>query len=193
MATNVQEIGIEIDLSSGTFINTVYKDNMLQLVSDGQDADGNSIYAETGEWESEIILIKDKIKAFKNVVKTAHKSGNAYTVIYTQSSEDSFEWTNYVEVGEGYEIFSPAQKYARIKVVFYAEKVNANFFVDDFKNSNKFNNEFTNYDDGKLELKKDYTYKMLKTVEYDEGCVYVKRVQVNDFKKIDKIRVQGVI
>lgn len=185
-----QEIGIVIDLSKGTFNNTVYKNGNLQLIEVGVDSNGNTVYADSGWWESENILIQDKIQSFKNVVKTSVTTGGATCKIYTKTSDDGFIWTDYVEVNPDFTVNSPVAKFAKIKIEIFAGKINSNFYVDKFEDPLKYNNEYVNSDNGVLELKKTYSYQMNRDENFtEEGFIFRRFIEKSKFKKIDRINV----
>ncbi|OME53964.1 hypothetical protein BSK59_15395 [Paenibacillus odorifer] len=188
MAT--QEIGIILDLSNGIFTNTQYVEGKLQLVNVGLDGDENIIFASKGDWESETMLIKDKVASFKNVVKTIIVSGNATTKVYTKSSDDGFVWTDYVSTNDDGSINSPAKKYARIKIEIIAGFVDANFYIDKFEDSDKYSNDFMNFGNGELSLKKDYTYQMENNIEFvGVGKIFSRKVPKSKFKKLNSIQI----
>lgn len=184
--STIQDIGIVIDLSKGTYSNTIYKDGKLQLIELTKDDDGRPIYANYGYWESEPIVIQDKIRAFKNLVKNVVATGNAEYKTYVQTSEDGFSWNEYVETAADGTISNAPAKFSRIKIEFFPESLNANFFFDKFDEVGKYDNELTNSDKGVLELKKKYSGLM----EDDaENLLFRKMISSSDYKKINKIKV----
>lgn len=184
-----QEIGIPIDLTMGTFFDTEIKNGKLQLRELGTDDNGNSIYVDTGYWESEIIYIKDKVAAFKRVARDIIVKGNGVYKIFTSSSTDRNTWTDYVEINysDG-SILSPTGSYARIKIVITARAAEAVRTLDDFDVAGKFDNEFVNSSDGFLELKKEYELTGNKDNSWTgEGFLFVTQVEKSKFKKINAL------
>lgn len=186
---NIQEIGIVIDLSLGTFNNTIYKDSKLQLTQLGEDSDGNPVYADYGFWESREIIIQDKIRAFKNLVGNLDIVGDATYKAYTCTSADGFSWGEYVEVSEDGTINSQQAKYAKIKIEIFPSKLESNFYLDRFNEAGKYDNEFVNSSDGVLELKRNYQYEMDKLSEDSEGSFHITTIQKSKLKKIDSIKL----
>lgn len=185
---SIQDIGIPIDLSRGTYNNTIYKNDTLQLAELGIDADSNVVYTDNGFWESEPIVIRDKVTAFKNVARTVHVSGGASFKIYVRTSDDGYTWGSYIEVDPNGTIQNTPERYAQIKIEITAEKVNANFFIDKFDETGKYNNKFVNSDKGVLELKKNYQYEMKQDTSYQgEGMVLRTQAPNSKFQKIDRM------
>lgn len=181
----IQEIGIVIDLSRGTFNNTIYKDGRLQLAQRAVDGDGRTIYFDTGYWESEAILIQDKIAAFKNVVRTTHIAGGAAHRVYVKTSDDGFTWSEYIELASDNSVVNVPAKYAKIKIEIIPEKVDSNFYVDKFEEKSKYVNEFTNSEAGILELRKQYGFTLENSV--DKPQFFRAKIPNSKFKKIDQI------
>lgn len=188
----IQEIGIPIDLSLGEFMKTVFKDGKLQLVELGRDINNNPIYEKHGEWISEPIKLKDKFKSFKNLVKTMTGTNGQFK-IFTQSSLDSYIWTEWQEINyETGNILSPLGLFARVKIEIRAKENESEVVIDTFKDVEKFDNEFIDNTNGYLELKKKYEFEMTKNdvnQGNNESHVYIKTVPNTRFKKIDKIRI----
>jgi hypothetical protein len=185
----IQEIGIVIDLSRGTFNDTVYQNNKLQLVETGIDSDGKIVYKSTGYWESEPILVQDKITAFKNVVKTMTVTGGATYKIYVRTSQDGILWGAYVEVAADGSIINEPEKYAMIKIEIFASKGAANFIIDNFSVAGKYSNEYVNSSSGVLELKKEYVNDMENVSEDATDVIFISEVNKTKFKKINTISV----
>ncbi|CAH0122555.1 hypothetical protein PAE9249_05127 [Paenibacillus sp. CECT 9249] len=181
----VQEIGIPLDPSRGTYHNIVYKDGKLQLAERGVDGEGRAVYADFGYWESEIITIKDKVKAFKNIAKTVEAVGNASYKIYTKTSEDRVNWTDYVEASPDDSINSLPASFVKVKIEIYPEKIDADFYVDKFEEGGRYDNDFVSSDQGVLKLKRQYDYNM----NLLQGSIFTTTVPNSNFKKIDRIRV----
>ncbi|MFW5433169.1 hypothetical protein [Paenibacillus apiarius] len=190
MAT--QEIGLPIKFETGTFNNTIVKNGKLQLAELKQDEKGNIVYAPYGSWESQLILIQDKITSFKRIVANIEAKGAATYKIYTKSSEDGTTWTDYEAIDEtDGSIHSPAAKYAKVKVEMIAPLVDATFTVDEFTQTAKYTNEFVNSDNGVLEIKKHYCYKYARDESWqDEGVILRKKIPHSKLKKIDSLRVE---
>ncbi|MCE5169638.1 hypothetical protein LQV63_09965 [Paenibacillus profundus] len=190
MAT--QEIGLPIKFETGTFNNTIVKDGKLQLAELKKDDKSNIVYAPFGFWESQLILIQDKITSFKRIAKDIEVKGDATYKIYTKSSVDGTTWTEYAEIdnADG-STHSPAAKYAKVKVEIIPPLIGATFTVDEFTDAGKYANEFVNSDNGVLELKKHYRYKYAKDESWkDEGVVLRKKIPSSKLKKIDLLRVE---
>ncbi|MGM1044904.1 MAG: hypothetical protein ACQEXX_02020 [Bacillota bacterium] len=186
-----QEIGIPIDLSTGRYMNTVFKDDSLQLIEVAKDDNGNSVFTETGTWESEPIRIKDKVTSIKRVSKNVFIKGNGSFKIYTCSSPDQYEWSVWEEIDytDG-SIKSPVSNYAKIKIEIFANRVNSTFTIDDFDTQDKYNNGYINSSDGKLELKKYYILNGIQNTAWaDIGKVFSTTIHKTNYKRVDKIEV----
>lgn len=188
---SIQEIGIPIDLSKGSFTNTIYKDAKLQLVQQGVDGDGRPVYMDNGYWESDNIVINDKIQAFKNVVKTISVVGGAIYKIYTKTSDDGFTWGTYAETASDGTVNSLPAKYAKIKIELLAERQDSNFFIDKFDVADRYVNELVNSESGVLELKKTYNFDMQKTSQDADGVMFLQPIAKTKFKKIDSLESNG--
>ncbi|WP_342423192.1 hypothetical protein [Paenibacillus sp. FSL E2-0178] len=185
MAT--QEIGIPLDLSLGTHNNTEFLNGKLQLVEIAKADSGISIFPPEGYWISEVIRIADKVTHFKYIAKTLTGTGN-YT-IYTQSSQDSFTWTDWeqVSITTG-AITTPVGYYARVKIVISPIRSNETFTIDGFDVNGKYNNSYINSTSGVLELKTVYANKYdLDTTWTSEGKMMSGNIPKSSFKKIDKL------
>ena len=133
MAIQEIEIGIPIDSSLGEFTKTVFKDGKLQLIELGRDINNNPIYEKYGEWTSEPIKLKDKFKSFKNLVKTMTGTNGEFK-IFTQSSLDSYMWTEWQEINyETGNILSPLGLFARVKIEITAKENESEVVIDTFK------------------------------------------------------------
>ncbi|MDR6779312.1 MULTISPECIES: hypothetical protein [Paenibacillus] len=186
---SITEIGIPIDLSKGKYENTIYKDGKLQLVELQKSDTGKIVYASSGSWQSEIIYIADKIKAFEKVVKNTIVSGTTSTFkISTQSSIDGTEWSPYVEVGTDGSVQSPTNTYARIKIeLFSSPTENLIFTVDDF-NDNHYDNAFLNTSQDYLEMKRSYILDYVKDSAWTEdGQLHRVTIDKSIWKKIDSL------
>jgi hypothetical protein len=185
MAT--QEIGIPIDLSKGTFGNTVFLNGKLQLVEIAKDDNNVSIYPPEGYWISESIRIADKVTSFKYIAKNSVGTGTIK--IFTQSSSDGFTWSEWQEINyaDG-GILTPVGYYARIKIFIYAGNGNTNFTIDEFTIANKYINPYVNSSNGVLELKTSYSSPtIIDDTWIEEGTVLSCNIQKSSFKKINKI------
>lgn len=189
----IQELDIPINLSLGEFKKTVYKDDKIQLIELGRDINNKPIYEKYGEWTSETIRLKDRFKSFKNLVKTMTGTNGEYK-IFTQSSLDSYIWTDWQEINyETGNILSPLGLFARIKIEITAIEIESEIVIDQFKDLEEFDNKFIDNSNGYLELKKKYEFEMVKNnvrQGNDQDHVYIKTVPNSRFKKIDKIRIE---
>ncbi|MGR6760455.1 hypothetical protein ACU1JV_01235 [Paenibacillus sp. T2-29] len=187
--TVVSEIGIPLELSKGKYENTVYKDGKLQLVELQKSDTGKIVYASSGSWQSEMIYIADKIKAFEKVVKNTIVNGTSSTVkIYTQSSDDGIEWSPYIEVGTDGSVQSPTNTYARIKIeMFSSPTENLTFTVDEF-NDNHYDNAFLNTSNDYLEMKRSYILDYVKDSAWiEDGQLHRATIDKSIFKKVDSL------
>ncbi|MGQ8871422.1 hypothetical protein [Paenibacillus sp. TSA_86.1] len=185
----IQEIDLDIDLSIGTFNNTIYKDQKLRLEEQGRDADGHVIYVSSGFWESEAILIRDKFASFKGVSAHIHSLAGSVYKIYWSISDDGFQWTEYEGVQEQAAVPKAQAKYAKVKIEITAEKQQSTFYTDSFMEKGKYSNPYVESDSGVLRLKSEYSLKMDQTAVTSTGAVYQQKVERTKFKKIDQIRV----
>lgn len=185
----IEEIGLDIDLSMGVFNNTIYQDQKLRLTEQGRDANGNVIFASSGSWESNAILILDKFASFKGIsAKINSASGSVYK-IYWSTSDDGFQWTEYEEVQEQDAVPKAQAKYAKVKIEIIAEKQESSFYIDSFLETGKYSNPYVESDSGELRLKTKYALKMGQTAVTSSGVVYQQKVERTKFKKMDQIRV----
>ncbi|MEK4006319.1 hypothetical protein [Paenibacillus sp. FSL H3-0333] len=181
MAT--QEIGIPLDLNQGVFNNTVFKDGKLQLVELGKDDSNTPIYVPEGYWISEPIRIADKVALFKYVAKTISGTGN-YN-IYTQSSPDSYAWTEWEQVDASTgTITTPVGYFARVKILISPTNSNVTLTIDGFDVVDKYDNAYVNSSDGVLEIKQSYRDRMTKLG--NDGLL-TRSIPKSFFKKIDKL------
>lgn len=183
----IQEIGIPVDLSKGTFANTEYKDGKLQLKAAYADDNGQIMYVPEGYWISETIKIADKVKAFEYIAKNI--SGSGTYVIYTQSSADGFSWSEWQELGSDASILSPKDYYAKIKIFIYAHSADATFVLEGFESP--VDNPFLITNTGTLEFKKTYTDQMTKDSSWTNGgALFAGLVKKTAFKKVDSLQIK---
>lgn len=185
----IEEIGLDIDLSIGTFNNTIYQDQKLRLTEQGQDVDGNVIYASSGFWESNAILIRDKFASFKGVSAKINSSAGSEYQIYWSTSDDGFQWTGYEEVQEQLAVPKAQAKYAKVKIEITAGKQESTFYIDSFMEKAKYSNPYIESESGVLRLKTKYALTMDQTAVTSTGVVCQQKVERTKFKKIDQIRV----
>jgi hypothetical protein len=186
---SITEIGIPIDLSKGKYENTIYKDGKLQLIELQKSDTGKIVYASSGSWQSEIIYIADKIKAFEKVVKNTVVAGTTSTFkISTQSSVDGIDWSSYIEVSANGSIQSPTNTYARIKIdLFSSPTENLSFTVDEFSDD-RYTNEYLNTSNDYLEMKRNYTLDYVSDTTWNEdGHLYRKTIDKTIWKKVDSL------
>ncbi|QSF43562.1 hypothetical protein [Paenibacillus tianjinensis] len=184
MAT--QEIGIPLDLSKGTYNNTIFSNGKLQLIELTKSDDGTSIYSPEGYWISETIRIADKIAQFKYVAKSI--TGTGLYKIYTQSSNDGFSWSEWNETLTDGSINTQVGYYARVKIFLFATSTVVPFTVDSFDTPGKYNNQFVNSTSGVLELKKSYaTPYAIDATWAGSGKIMSALVPKTTYKKVDKL------
>jgi hypothetical protein len=181
-----QDVGVGLNLQSGTYYKTSYVNGALQLNYLGKDPLGNDYYEKFGTWESDTIILGDNVNSFKRIAKILTVSGSYK--IFTSSSLDGLAWTNYVEVSANFDILSPMGKYVKVKVELYAPTNDITYDVDTFS-TNKWNNQYLDVQ-GDLKLKKSYSEIGVRNTTWSEsGTVHVKRIEKTKFKKIDSINV----
>lgn len=181
-----QEIGIPIDLSSGEFQGTVYKDGVLQLIEVGVDDLGQIVYAEKGSWISDPIPIQDKIQAFKNVVRSIVEDAGTTIITSVAVSDDGFNWSEYVRVGtDGKILNAEVKRFAKVKVELFASLNSSEMLVD----PKKYESEFIDTSNG-IRIKRKYSWDMTKDDTWsDEGSLHRKKITRDDWARIDKISV----
>lgn len=190
--TTIIDIGIPIDLTKGVFNNVEIVNDKLQLSEREVLPNGKKRYYEFGFWESEVIDLVDVFKDFDKIVANIINKTNDKIAIYTRTSSDDLSWTNYVPINQDNTIASPIGRYIQIKVTFTAGETDELIIVDDFNNGDevKFTpNEFVSFD-GKLGLKKEYEYDMLKDINWtDAGTLFRQVIKKSKLKKIDSISI----
>ncbi|RJE90656.1 hypothetical protein D3P07_00665 [Paenibacillus sp. 1011MAR3C5] len=189
---SIQEIGFVIDLTKGTFVNTMNKDGKLQLAEIGLDANNKVIYAEQGYWESTPIVIQDKIKAFSKLVKSVSIAGNASFKNYVRISDDGYVWGDYIEVGANNTVTNDStKKYAMIKIEIFGGEGDVEILIDDFLQAGVYDTDFVDGSNG-LSLIKDKKNIMVEdTSHMGNGKIFTHSVVKADFKKINRIRVNA--
>ncbi|MDP9698873.1 hypothetical protein J2T16_001770 [Paenibacillus intestini] len=185
----IEEIGLDIDLSIGTYNNTIFQDQKLRLTEQGQDVEGNVIYASSGSWESNPILIRDKFASFKGVASKMNSSAGSEYQIYWSTSDDGFQWTEYEEVQEQSAVPKAQAKYAKVKIEIFAGRQESTFYIDSFMEKGKYSDPYIESQSGVLRLKTKYLLKMDQTAVTSVGAVYSQKVEKTKFKKMDQIRV----
>jgi len=187
---STKEIGLPISLTGGAHDGTEIKDGKLQLKVVATDSTGKSVYASKGSWESAVISIGDKVTAFQRVVKTMVGTGsNVDYKIYTKSSTNNIDWSDYVEITyvDG-KINSPVGLYARIKIELSSTPVPALLTVDEFTDG-KYNTNYVSSSDGTLRLKRNIALSPTVSV-HEDGYLYRTKFERNKLSKINGITFQ---
>ncbi|WP_145413292.1 hypothetical protein [Paenibacillus xylanexedens] len=186
---STKEIGLPIDLTLGIHNGTEIRDGKLQLKQVATDTSGKSIYAAKGSWESSVISIGDKVTAFQRVVKTMVGTGsNVDYKIYTKSSTNNVDWSEYVEITylDG-KINSPVGLYARIKIELSSTPMPALLTLDEFTDG-KYDTDFISSSDGVLKLRRTLTTSLsLDTEASGNGYITRLHFQKSKYKKINSI------
>lgn len=187
---STKEIGLPISLENGIHNGTEIKDGKLQLKEVAIDSTGKPVYASKGTWESSVISIGDKVTAFQRVVKTMVGTGsNVDYKIYTKSSTNNIDWSDYVEITylDG-KINSPVGLYARIKIELSSTQTPALLTVDEFTDG-KYNTDYVSSTDGSLRLKRNIA--LSPTVEsHEDGFLYRTKIERSKLSKINGIVFQ---
>lgn len=186
---STKEIGLPVSLSQGTYVNTEYKNGKLQLKEVTKDSSGNPTYEPQGSWESPIISIGDLVTAFERVVKNLSTSGtNAKYRIYTKSSQNNVNWSDYVEINyDNSSIKSPVGLYARIKIEFSTALSPTLFMVDDFIDG-KYNTDFIESSGGSLRLKRNRSFPPT-AGNHGSGFLLTITIPASKYHKLNRIQV----
>lgn len=183
MATKDEKI--IVDLSQGTFVDTIYKNGALQLVEIGIDSLGQIVYADSGHWISSIITYPDKFKEYKNMEFTPVIQEGAAYKISVSSSDNMAIWSDYVEIDSEKKILNEKSSYVRIKIELFASKAHSEMVVDSFT-TNGYNNDQIIIADGKLKFKKIQTLRSVLDTSSNPN-VLVTSVSKSSFKKINSL------
>ncbi|MFS0855124.1 hypothetical protein [Paenibacillus taichungensis] len=187
---STKEIGLPVSLSQGTYINTEYKNGKLQLKEVTKDSSGNPTYQPQGTWESSVISIGDQVTAFERVVKNLSTAGkNAKYRIYTKSSQNNVNWSDYVEINyNDSSINSPVGLYAQVKIELSTALSPTVFKVDDFIDG-KYDTEYVSSATGSLKLKRNIA--LTSAIESNaDGFLYRTRIDRKEFNKINTLVFQ---
>jgi len=184
MAT--QDIQINVDLSTGQFFNTVFKNGKLQLKEVGVDSLAQIIYEDSGYWISAPIEHADKFKEYKPFQFSLDQLAGSQYKISVSSSNDNVTWSNFVEVGALHDMKNTPSRYIKVKIELTSAKKNAQFIIDSFT-TNSYNNDQIIVEEGKLKLNKA---QMLNSAVLVETGGYIKRFAINKaiYKKVSRIR-----
>lgn len=188
-----KEIGLPVNLSQGTYINTEYRDGKLQLKEVSLDSNGNPAYQQQGTWESPVVSIGDLVTAFERVVKNLSPSGtNASYKIYTKSSKNNSAWSEYVEINyDDSSINSPVGLYARIKIEFSSIPSPTMFTVDDFVDG-KYDSDYVDSSNGALQLKKNHSIELATETQWSgSGHLFRTTIKRNRANKINSIQIKS--
>lgn len=188
-----KEIGLQIGVE-GTHKNTlINEDGHLSLKIIDIDGSGNPIYAEEGEWISNVINLEDKFQSFEKVFANETHNGVSTTAILTRVSDNSMDWSEWIAVAEDGTIQSETKQYIQVKIKLFAGFVTDIFLVSDFDNAEHINlftpNNFIETSNG-LRLKRDYKFDMnLDTNWSEEGSLHRKKITRDEWLRIDKMNV----
>jgi hypothetical protein len=188
---STKEIGLPVSLSQGTYINTEYKNGKLQLKEVAADSNGNPTYHPQGTWESPVISIGDLVTAFERVVKNLSTSGtNAKYRIYTKSSQNNVNWSDYVEINyDDSSIKSPVGLYARIKIEFSTTLSPTLFMLDNFKDG-RYDSDYVDSSNGVLKLKRNHTIQFMVDDQWSgTGHLFIAKIVRNKIDKINGLHI----
>ncbi|MGG0667635.1 hypothetical protein ABE073_03810 [Lederbergia citrisecunda] len=195
MAVTIEtkEIGIPLGIDKGTFNNTEYISNSIQLKEIGRTDSDEPVYVEEGYWESEVIDLVDKFREYDKVALSKTQDGNSVYAILTKTSDDGINFTDYIATTPDGKIQAETKRYIQIKIVLYAGFVSDTLKISSFDSALEVNNwnntSFVEMSDG-LKLKKNYSFEMIKDTSWDnEGSLLRKTVNINDWKKINSLTV----
>ncbi|MCP1185116.1 hypothetical protein [Paenibacillus sp. 1781tsa1] len=187
---STKEIGLPIPLTNGIHNGTEIRNGKLQLRELTTDSTGKIIYASKGTWESAVISIGDKVTAFERVVKSIiDSSSNTAYKIYTKSSSNNVNWSEYAEITyiDG-KINSPVGLYAQIKIELSAALTPALLTIDEFTDG-KYNTNYVSSSDGTLRLKRNIALSPTVSL-HEDGFLYRTKFERNKLSKINGITFQ---
>ncbi len=180
MAT--QDIQFNIDFSTGMHVNTVFKNDKLQLKEIGIDDLDQIVYVDSGYWISDPIQFADKFKEYKPFQFSLVSNNDAVYKISVSSSNDNLTWSQFEAIDENNVISNLPSNYVKIRIDLIAGKNHSEMIIDAF-DENVYGNEFLDVSNGFLKLKKLYELEY----ESDIAQIYFLKVFRIDKKKYKKI------
>lgn len=191
---NVESKNINLNFgTSGTFVDCEFINGRMQLKQISVDSDGTSIYASQGTWTSATINIGDNFKEYGKIIASEIKQGNSSIKLETRTSLDGVTFGEWQDVLIDGTVVSTKYIYIQVRLTFYADFGNVNFYLSKGNNTNDavtvFNNNFINTSNG-IELKRDYNLTMDRDASWsDTGYLHKELINRNDWYKIDKLNV----
>lgn len=189
-----KEIGIDIGVGIGTFVNTEYVNGSIQLKQKIGQINNKPVYEVKGYWESEVIDLKDRFREYKNVALKKTQKTKDICSIETRVSDDGINFDDYIPTTHDGRIQSDTKRFIQVKINFFAgltEEFNEIAKFDSDEKTNEWeNNMYIDTSNG-LRLKRNYEFVMNEDSTWsEEGFLYRKKIIKEHWKKIDSLGVE---
>src|SRR5690625_3674326 len=91
-----KEIGIDMGIGIGTFVNTEYVNDAIQLKRKEGNINNKPIYEMERYWESEVVDLVDKFREYDNIALAKTQEVKDIYSIETRVSDDGINFEEYV-------------------------------------------------------------------------------------------------
>lgn len=179
-----------VDLSQGFYVNTNFVDGVLKIGVKKTAPGGLVLYSPSGIYESPVLDLGERYREILKVAFTANIPATAGVEVYTTTSSDGYNFSEYALVNSNGTINSPQGRYIKIKLVLKAGHEERTTTVQDFTEAEAGQFEENPYVlfDGSLQLKTFYEETLSPDPSWTEaGALFKKQIDRQEFKAIEQI------
>ena len=151
-----------------------------------------NIYASSGTFESNIIDLSQYVRQIGSVTNVSTIPTETTANIYTSTSNDYVNFSDWSLVDVNGNITSPQRRYIKVKIELIGDNKIYNTIVNGFTEAEKTQFEENSYIDfdGSLKLKTTYEEQLEKDLSWTyDGALFRKSIDVSNFKTIEKFKV----
>jgi len=149
-------------------------------------------YASSGVFESDIIDLSQYVRQIGSVTNVSTIPTETTANIYTSTSNDYVNFSDWSLVDVNGNITSPQRRYIKVKIELIGDNKIYNTIVNGFTEAEKTQFEENSYIDfdGSLKLKTTYEEQLEKDLSWTyDGALFRKSIDVSNFKTIEKFKV----
>ena len=195
MVVETKEIGINIGINKGNYVNTEFKNDYIQLKQVSVQEDGSPVYEKEGYWESEVVDLIGKFKEYDKIAVSVVKHTSDTYAILTRVSDDGIEFTEYVVTTTDGKMQSKTARYVQVKINLFAGAIGGEISLYDPLYS--IGNDIIDWDNSEylevrdsIKLKTDYNFTMNKDETWSEtGTLHRSEINPSEWRKINSIQV----
>ncbi|TVX86091.1 LamG domain-containing protein [Paenibacillus agilis] len=148
--------------------------------------------AGSGEWESEALDMKDRYTLLNKLINVQNINEGSKIEIYTQTSEDGSNWSQYVPLRSDGSVMSPKARYAKVKVRMSAGRRRQESEVEGFNGEIDYDkSEFLVMNEQQINIKMNMERDFVKEETYTGGGhLYKAKLFANGIKRLNGLGVR---